>query len=141
MIAIALLVSASAPGVADLSWLEGEWCTVAQGGGQTCEFWGPARGGMMLGTSQTVREGKTRDFEFMRIEFEEAGAVFRGSPRGAPAVPFRESAREANGITFVNAAHDYPQRIRYRRQGRELHAEISLADGSKAGRWVYRRVR
>ena len=95
----------------------------------------------MLGTSQTTRDGKTADFEFMRIEVGDAGAVFHGSPRGAPAVAFRESAREANGITFVNAAHDYPQRIRYWRQGRELHAEISLADGSKVGRWVYRRVR
>jgi hypothetical protein len=43
------------------------------------------------------------------------------------------------GITFVNAAHDYPQRIRYWRDGRDLMAEVSLADGSKAQRWRYAR--
>lgn len=137
---IAALLAAAAAAPTDFAWLEGEWCTLPANGRQTCELWGPARGGTMLGTSQTVRDGKMRDFEFMRIELGEAGAVFHGSPRGAPAVPFRESAREANGITFINAAHDYPQRIHYRREGDALTAEISMADGTKAMRWNYRRA-
>jgi hypothetical protein len=138
MIIGALTASALPP--ADLAWLEGEWCTVPANGQQTCELWGPARGGTMLGTSQSVRDRKTRDFEFMRIELGETGAVFHGSPRAAPAVPFIESARDATSITFVNAGHDYPQRIRYRREGDTLTAEISLADGSRPMRWSYRRI-
>jgi hypothetical protein len=43
-------------------------------------------------------------------------------------------------VTFVNAVHDYPQRIRYWREGEEMFAEISLADGSKPVRWRYRRL-
>lgn len=136
-----MLLLAAAGEAPNLAWLEGEWCTQPTSGRQTCELWGPARGGTMLGTSQTVREGKTRDFEYMRIELGDGVAIFHGSPRGAPAVPFRESGREAAGITFANPGHDYPQRIRYWRRGDELVAEIALADGTKPVRWVYSRVR
>ena len=52
---------------------------------------------------------------------------------------FRLVAREAASATFENAAHDYPQRITYARDGDTLTATISLLDGSKARRWVYRR--
>jgi len=38
---------------------------------------------------------------------------------------------------FENRDHDYPQRIRYWREGEVLMAEISLADGSKPMRWRY----
>ena len=41
--------------------------------------------------------------------------------------------------TFENAAHDYPQRITYARDGETLTATISLIDGSKAMRWTYKR--
>jgi hypothetical protein len=40
-------------------------------------------------------------------------------------------------VTFLNAEHDFPQRVRYWREGRELVAEISLKDGTKAQRWRY----
>lgn len=135
------MLAGSVAQAADLSWLEGEWCSEPVNGRQTCELWGPPRGGVMLGTSQTVQQGRTRDFEFMRIESTEGRAVFHGSPRGAPAVPFREDAREAKAISFANPAHDYPQQIRYQRDGEVLTAEIALADGSKPMRWTYRRVR
>ena len=40
-------------------------------------------------------------------------------------------------MTFVNETHDYPQRIRYWREGMALNAETSLMDGSSAERWSY----
>ena len=40
-------------------------------------------------------------------------------------------------IEFSNPAHDYPQRIRYWREGDTLHAEIALLDGSRAVQWSY----
>jgi hypothetical protein len=141
MIGFALAMLGAEPAQSpDLAWLEGEWCTRPAQGRQTCEHWGPMRGGTMLGTSQTVRDGKTRDYEFMRIELVDGVAVFHGSPRGAPAVPFREAARSARNIVFANPGHDYPQRIRYWREAMQLYAEIALADGSKPMRWVYWRV-
>lgn len=43
-------------------------------------------------------------------------------------------------IEFANPAHDYPQRIRYWREGNRLKARISLMDGSKAEDWDYGRM-
>ena len=66
--------------------------------------------------------------------------TFYGSPKGAPPVAVQGNVEStANSITFVNAAHDYPQRVRYPLTGDGLDAEISLADGSKPNRWSYRR--
>ena len=46
---------------------------------------------------------------------------------------------DGTSATFENAAHDYPQRIAYARDGDTLTATISAIDGSKARRWTYRR--
>jgi len=121
-------------------WLAGRWCSADGPRGQTCEDWQKAAGGTMLGTSQTVKGGKTVAFEFLRIALDGDTAVYLPQPGGKPPVPFRAVAG-GEGVTFVNAAHDYPQRIHYRVTGDALTAEISLADGSKAMRWAFTRVR
>lgn len=141
---LAIALPAAATGEASPAglpgWLAGRWCTVETPAGQTCEQWLPPAGGMMLGVSQTVRDGKTRAFEFMRIAMDGDTAVYLAQPGGKPAVAFRGVA-DGEGVTFVNAANDYPQRITYRLKGDELTAEISLADGTKPMRFAYRRVR
>ena len=78
----------------------------------------------------------------MRISGDAGGFVFHAEPAGQAATDFQASPGDAvaQGITFVNAAHDYPQRIRYWREGEMLMAEISLADGGKPMRWAYRRM-
>jgi hypothetical protein len=65
--------------------------------------------------------------------------TFYGSPKGATPVGFKASEADSTSITFVNAAHDYPQRVRYQLTASGLDAEVSLADGSKSNRWSYRR--
>lgn len=47
------------------------------------------------------------------------------------------AAQAAAMVEFANPAHDYPQRIRYWREGRLLKARISLMDGSKPMEWRY----
>lgn len=144
MITIALafpFAAGAAPPPGDLpAWLAGRWCTAEGARGRTCEQWQPPAGGMMLGSSQTVKGGQTREFEFLRIALDGDTAVYLAQPGGTPAVAFRAVAG-GEGVTFVNATHDYPQRIHYRVNGDELTAEISLADGSKPMRFNYRRVR
>lgn len=135
-----LVLSGAAPAPNALpEWLAGRWCTAEGAPTRTCEQWQPAAGGMMLGTSQMVKGGKTVAFEFLRITMDGDTAVYLPQPGGKPSVAFRAVAG-GEGVTFVNAAHDYPQRIHYRRDGDALTAEISLADGSKAMRWSYRRA-
>ena len=62
-------------------------------------------------------------------------------PRGAPASEFPVAGQTASSIIFENKAHDYPQRIRYWRDGALHKAEISLADGSKAHGWTMQRIK
>lgn len=139
MLATPLSAMGSGGGVGLPDWLAGRWCSADGPRGQTCEVWQNAAGGVMLGTSQTVKGGKTVGFEFLRIAMDGDTAVYLPQPGGKPPVAFRAAAG-GEGVTFVNATHDYPQRIHYRRLGDTLTAEISLADGSKAIRWSFTRT-
>ncbi len=131
------MATQSTPGLPE--WLAGRWCGEDGPRGQTCEQWQRSAGGMMLGTSQTVKGGKTVSFEYLRIAMDGETLVYLAQPGGKAPVAFRAVAG-GEGATFVNAAHDYPQRVHYRADGDGLVAETSLADGSKAMRWRLRKV-
>ena len=106
----------------------------------TEECWTSPRGGLMMGSGREGQGDRVRHWEWMRIERDLAGAVtFFGAPKGTPAVGFRATQADERSITFVNAKHDYPQRVRYVRTETGMDAEVSLADGSKPTRWSYRR--
>ncbi|MEG3180787.1 DUF6265 family protein [Sphingomonas sp. LT1P40] len=135
---LAVPVSASdGSGLPD--WLAGRWCGEDGPQGQTCEQWQRGAGGTMLGTSQTVKGDETVGFEFLRIAMDGTTPVYFAQPGGKPPVAFR-AVPGGEGVTFVNAAHDYPQRIHYRADGDGMIAEISLADGSEAMRWRLRKA-
>jgi hypothetical protein len=136
-----LLMGQAAPpaGVGDLAWMSGHWATEA-GGRWTEESWSAPRGGMMLGHSRSGRGAAVREFEFLRLQAGADGVpVYFAQPGGRPAVPFRLTARTRTGATFENPAHDFPQRIVYRRNGDSMVATISALDGSNAMSWTYRR--
>jgi hypothetical protein len=102
------------------------------------ECWTVPRAGIMLGSGRSGKGETLQSWEAMRIERGADGTLtFWGSPSGAKPVAFRMERATANEIVFANPAHDYPQRIRYWRDGKVLNAEVSLSDGSKAMRWVY----
>ena len=108
--------------------------------GWTEECWTDARGGLMMGSGRAGQGDSVQHWEWMRIEHGADGALaFHASPKGATPVVFRAVETSPDSITFVNAAHDYPQRVHYRRTAVGLDAEISLADGSKPTKWSYRR--
>lgn len=120
------------------SWLAGAWIDSREKG-WTEEFWSSERGGVMLGAGRNGTGDRLRGWEQMRLTRGKDGAwTFWASPQGAPAVAFAMTAISATEIAFANPANDYPQRIRYWREGKLLVAEISLADGSKAMRWRYK---
>lgn len=126
---------------APFGWLAGDW-RAETGGAWTVEHWQRAPDGGMTGTSSSGHDEVVGESEAMAITLDGEVAIFTASPgRAAAPTRFREIAREAQAVTFENAAHDYPQRIRYWREGEELLAEISLEDGSKARNWRYRRIR
>jgi hypothetical protein len=141
---IALLMLAEAATVTPISmpaFLSGCWEQQRDGGRWTEECWTDTRGGLMIGSSRNGRGDRIANWEWMRIERgADGGVTFFGSPMGAPAVGFKATEADGKSITFVNAGHDYPQRLRYIVTESGLDAEVSLADGSKPERWSYRRT-
>ena len=61
-------------------------------------------------------------------------------PQGRSAIEFPLVLISEEAIEFANPAQNYPQRIRYWRQGKLLMAEASRIDGSDVTRWNYRPV-
>ena len=122
-------------------WMTGCWCS------ETGEKW----------TEECWMRAAWRHHARRRTQRQRRDAATIGKPRrSSPArtgnLPFGLHRKAGRGsafrwfragtqeIVFANPAHDYPQRIRYWREGAALNAEISLIDGSKAMRWQYRRV-
>ena len=81
-----------------LDWLAGHWCGTGPEQ-QIDEVWLPEAGGALLGMSRTVRGARVESFE--------------------------QAARGDGWIRFENSAHDFPNRIEYRRDGDTLHAYIA----------------
>jgi hypothetical protein len=83
------------------------------------EEWLPLRGDMMIGVSQTVSQGKTQDFEYLRLELRPEGIFYVAVPSGKKETSFRLSGRTRDGeneiFTFENPVDEFPQRIIYRR--------------------------
>lgn len=105
------------------------------------ECWTIPRGGQMIGSGRTGSGDAVRSFELMRIERGEDGVLaFLASPGGRGWTPFTATADAGDGVTFENAANDYPQRIHYWRESELLKAEISLEDGRNAMTWTFRRM-
>ena len=134
------LIEASAATLPMPAFLAGCWDQRSADGRWTEECWTSARGGLMIGSGRGGKGDSVHHWEWMRIERSGDGTItFYGSPNGAPPVGFKASEADLSSITFVNAAHDYPQRVRYARTAGGIEAEVSLSDGSRANRWTYRR--
>jgi len=136
-----LSATATAAGVDDLAWLQGEWRSQTDDRWSE-EVWTAPRGGMLLGLNRSGRGDAARAFEFMRIQAGDDGVpVFWGAPGGAPAVAFPMTRSGVDEVVFENPAHDFPTLIRYRRDGDRLTATVSGAGGEGELAWQWQRVR
>ncbi|ATE67302.1 hypothetical protein COO09_01685 [Rhizorhabdus dicambivorans] len=136
-LALAASPLAAEPAPALPDWMAGAW-QQSSGDRWTEEYWTPARGGIMIGAGRNGRGETLAGWETMRIVREaDGGIAFFGSPEGAPPTRFPLVRSAAQEVVFANPAHDYPQRIRYWREGKLLKAEIALADGERPMRWTY----
>ena len=140
--ALALLFAAAAAGaqtppaaedpLAPLAWLDGCW----RGSVNQRDFreqWMPLRGGLLLGVSQVVMDGKTLGYEYLRLESRPDGIFYVASPPGKSEDAFRFAGKtiDTTGdrgdelFTFERAAKEFPQRIVYRRAtGGWLYAQV-----------------
>ncbi len=128
--------------LAALSWLVGHWSS-RDGDTVTEEHWGDARIGVMLGFNRTLVGGKMTHHELLVIGRRGEEVFYRAYPEGQPPASFAlVELGEAHAV-FADPEHDYPQRIRYRREGDTLVARIEGIDRGRprSAEWRLSRVR
>lgn len=124
-----------------VGWLSGRWVDAASPPA-TEEDWGRALANTMYGVGRSFAVDdagahQTVFYEVLRIRTapgEGCGLVYTAWPGGGPATDFVCESLGAASAVFANPAHDFPQRISYRRDGDVLHIEISgAAAGAEVG--------
>lgn len=123
LLVAALLAGGCARGpkreAASLAWLTGCWEGKAEGGVMD-ERWGRPAGGTVQGTNRIVKGDRTLHTEYLLVRQTDDGLLLTVHPEGQPAVSFRLQQLGQSDASFVNAAHDFPQRILYHRRGGTL---------------------
>ena len=123
-----------------LQWLAGSW-KLENNGKLIEEQWMRPAGGMMVGMSRTVVGGKTVSFEFLRIEERGDTLVYIAQPEGHPGTEFRLAEATESEWVFANPQHDFPKRIRYRRNADgSATARIEDESGKKGMDFPYQRA-
>ena len=113
----------TAPRVASLDWMSGTW-THEDADSRVTESWvGPANGLMVAANLSAWKSGR-KFHEFLRIADTPEGFSYYASPGGKPATEFKLKDLGERRVVFENAAHDFPQRILYWRDGETLVARI-----------------
>jgi len=97
-------------------WLAGCWELRAPGR-VTLEMWMPPGADLMLGASRTITGTTVREFEQIRIRAEGGRLVYTAVPSGQKETGFPSMHTSDTLLVFENLAHDFPQRVLYRRRG------------------------
>lgn len=147
-LAIAVVAVALAPGLVaaqgnleSVRWLAACWEAVSPTR-RIVERW-RATGGELRGDSRTV--AGTRDVEGERLRLYAKGdtLVYDAHPSGQARTEFRAAGSSGDSVVFQNPAHDFPQRIIYKKVGAD--SLIARIEGDRAGRrqpttFSYRRI-
>ena len=75
--------------------------------------------------SRTVRGSSTESFEFMRLVPAGKNTGLYVQPNGVAPTVFAIANHGDGWVVFENPAHDFPNRIEYRRDGAGLRASIA----------------
>jgi hypothetical protein len=130
-------IAAQAPSsVADLSWMGGCW-RQETAGRVIDEVWMAPAGGLMLGTGRTVANGRIAEYEFMQIREDAGRIVFTARPSGQQEASFTMVRGGPRDVVFENLAHDFPQRVIYRREADTLIGRIEGSQNGKTAAVAY----
>lgn len=99
----------------DAAWLTGCW-EFTRGSRHVVEHWTAPEGGALLGVSRTVADGKLADYEFLIIRERDGKLEYVAKPSRQAEAVFVASLVTNEEIVFENPEHDFPQRIRYKKQ-------------------------
>lgn len=111
-------------------WLQGKW----KSGADAFEEW-ELKDGVLHGVGYRQDSTKKEILEYLQIEKHQGSLVLKvdlNTDKGKQTVVFPLQEINRDWIIFLNEAHDYPQRIAYRKIDHlEINAEISLANGER----------
>jgi hypothetical protein len=112
------------------AWMAGCW-EQRSGTRLVEEHWLAPRGGMMLGMGRTTRGDSVVEYEHTRIYARGDTLVFAASPSGQAPAEFRVLGPLRDEVRFENLAHDFPQRVIYRRAGAD--SLLARVEGMRGG--------
>ena len=123
------------------AWLQGCWQMTA-GERVVEEQWMAPRGGIMLSMGRTVRGNTLVEYESVVLREQDGRLAYEAHPAGQPPAVFTAQAVSDSTVVFENPAHDYPQRVGYKRDGDNLLGWIDgMANGkSRRVEFPYHRV-
>lgn len=98
------------------------------------EQWMKPAGTSILGMGRTVKNNKTTDWEFMRIEQRADGLYFVAQPKdNLEETAFKLISSTLNKVVFENKEHDFPQRVIYKLRSKTLTGRI---EGNSNGKFL-----
>ncbi len=131
---LALILAAQLAGppatIDQMAWLKGCWVQTRPNG-TVEELWTAPGGGVMLGLGRTLKDGKLREYEFVRIVEADGSLAYMAEPSGQEKATFPLKSLTADQAVFENPAHDFPQRVIYRRLAPD--AVIARIEGQIGG--------
>jgi hypothetical protein len=142
-VAAPLAAQASRPSVARVSWLQGCWVG-GVGLRAVEEQWSAPRGRAMMGMGRTFRGDSLVEYELVVVRERDSSLIYVAHPSGQPSATFTVSQLTDSSVVFENAAHDFPQRVGYRRVGSDslvAHIEGTLRGLSRRIEFPYSRAR
>jgi len=133
---------AQVPRTDSLGWMTGTW-TQSNGDEFVSETWLGPGNGLMVAVNLTTRGPTRKSFEFLRIADTPDGFSYYASPGGKAPTEFRMKEQGERRVVFENAAHDFPQRILYWRDGEHLIARIEgkIGEKERSEEWRFSRAR
>jgi hypothetical protein len=132
MLLMTIAVLAGVPiGVKDVGWIAGCW-DFTRDNRHVVEHWMPVEGDTMIGMSRTVVAAKTTEWEFLIIRSGPKGLEYVATPSGQATAVFIATDASSSEVVFENPAHDFPQRIRYRRASPD--SLMATVEGDRDGR-------
>lgn len=114
------------------AWLAGIW-EMQRDGRVVEEHWSTPSENGLIGMSRTVKDGRTTEFEFLRIEKRGEDCFYVPQPNGRPPVSFRLVSSSGGRFVFENTSgEDRVSRIEYRRVSDDsLAARVEGAQDGK----------
>lgn len=129
MVSAAAVPAACAAELASLDWLLGSWQRTGMPAGLSGEEHWRRQQDALEGEGRSYRHGELRFQERLRIVEEAARLYYVADVAGNPApVRFALVEQGAQSVVFENLQHDFPQRIAYQRNGRQLTATVSAGE-------------